>query len=149
MPALPFFHGMMNIGDGPEIILSATANAVHKRMHPGESIGEFLLVAFNADDVEFEWNGKRIIKPLAEISGHGAGPPGAEPSQAEAAAPPPRVEPTPASYGPGVENAIGERSCVPGDTSPEGTEKDGVVKTLIKSPLIPGVVNCIWKPKGR
>lgn len=146
MPPLPFFHGMMNIGDGPEIILSEKEGTEHKRMHAGEAIGEFTLVAFNADSIELDWNGERIVKPLVELSGHREGPG----QQAEESSPEPvaRVAPTPGDYGPGDPNGTGERACVPGDTTPEGTEKDGVVKTLVRNPLF-GSVNCIWKPRGR
>jgi hypothetical protein len=145
-PPLPFFHGMMNIGDGPEIILSEKEGTEHKRMHAGEAIGEFTLVAFNADSIELDWNGERIVKPLVELSGHREGPG----QQAEESSPEPvaRVAPTPGDYGPGDPNGTGERACVPGDTTPEGTEKDGVVKTLVRNPLF-GSVNCIWKPRGR
>jgi hypothetical protein len=146
MPPLPLFHGMMNIGDGPEIIMSVNAAAAHKRLHAGETIGEFQVVAFNADQVELEWNGQRMTKTLAEIAGHGAGPQQAsETSQADAA-PATRAAPAPAAYGPDkAENSAGEHACVDGDTTAVGTEKDGLVKTMVRNALL-GSENCIWRP---
>jgi hypothetical protein len=146
-PALPFFHGMMNIGDGPEVSMSATANAVHRWLHAGEKIGEFKLVAFDADNIELEWNGDRIIKPLAELSGHSAQGQAIE-APPENDQPPTRVIPPPAPVGPGQENVAGERSCQANDTMPVGTVMNGVVKTIVRNPLF-GSENCIWKPVGR
>ncbi len=150
MPPLPFFHAMMNIGNGPEIVMSEKSGSQHKRIHPGESIGEFKLVAFNSEQIELEWNGQRMVKSVTELSGHGAGPnaePQAAPAEATAApAPTVREAPTPAALGPGEGNAAGERACQPGDTMPVGTEIDGVVKTVGKHGLFGGEF-CIWKPK--
>jgi len=147
MPALPFFHGMMNIGNGPECIMSVTASAEHKRVHAGEQIGEFTLVAFNADQIELDWNGKRVVKSLAELSGHGSGPEAAEaPAPVEAAAVNERPAVVPGDKGPGDANAAGERACQAGDTDPPGTERDGVVKTVGRNTLF-GTEYCIWKPK--
>lgn len=147
MPALPFFHGMMNIGNGPECIMSVGASTAHKRVHAGEPIGDFTLVAFNSEQIELDWNGRRVVKSLAELSGHGKGPQAAEEAaSAEAAVANVRVAPAPADYGPGAANAAGERSCQEGDTLPVGTERDGVVKTIGKNALFGGEY-CIWKPK--
>jgi hypothetical protein len=146
MPPLPFFHGMMNIGGGPEVIMSLKSDATHKRVHAGEAIGDFTLVAFDSERIELEWNGRRIVKSLAELSGHGNGPQAAEAPEPEAAAPAVHVAPPPAAYGPGAENAAGERACQEGDTLPAGTETDGVVKTIGRNALF-GTEYCIWKPK--
>jgi hypothetical protein len=148
-PPLPFFHGMMNIGDGPEISLSQTSGSVHKWLHPGETIGDFKLVAFTADDIELEWNGQRIVKQLAELSGHEAGPGQPAETSAEAEPAPVRVAKPPGNYGPdAASNAVGEHSCVDGDTTPAGTVLNGLQKTIVKNPLF-GSENCIWRPVGR
>lgn len=146
MPALPFFHGMMNIGNGPECIMSVNKNAIHQRVLAGGAIGDFTLVAFNSEQIELEWNGKRVVRSLAELSGHGAGPEAAQAPAPDADAVtvrPPVVE---ASKGPGEENASGERACQEGDTLPAGTERDGVVKIIGKNALM-GTQFCIWRPK--
>jgi hypothetical protein len=148
MPALPFFHGMMNIGNGPEIILSLKTDAVHKRVQAGETIGEFTLVAFNSEQIELEWNGQRIIRSLAELSGHAAAPQAAAEASApaEAAAVNVRPEVVQGDKGPGLANDAGQRACQEGDTAPAGTERDGVVKTVGRNPITHSDY-CIWLPK--
>ena len=147
-PPLPFFHGMMNIGDGPEISMSQTSGSVHKWLHAGEAIGEFKLVAFDADNIELEWNGERIVKPLVELSGHTGGTGQVAEAPPENDQPPTRVIPPPAPVGPGAENVAGERACQSNDTMPVGTVVNGVIKTIVRNPLF-GSENCIWKPVGR
>jgi hypothetical protein len=146
MPALPFFHGMMNIGNGPEVIMSVRSDAPHKTMHAGDAIGDFTLVAFNAERIELEWNGQRIVKSLAELSGHSAGPQAAAESAPEAAAVNERPPVVPGDKGPGEGNENGQRSCQDGDTSPAGTERDGVVKTIGRNAFTRAEY-CIWLPK--
>jgi hypothetical protein len=150
MPALPCYHGMMNIGDGPEIIMGVNCGAAHKRLHSGDPIGEFKLVAFNSQAIELEWNGQQIIKSVAELAAREGGPPAAEASsQADAAAPTTRVQLAPAAVGPDQNtNASGERACQDNDTTPAGTVVDGVVKTIIKNGIT-GRENCIWRPVAK
>jgi hypothetical protein len=148
MPALPVFHGMWNIGDGPEILMSEKPDSAYKRLHAGDTIGDFTLVAFNSEQVELEWSGQRIVKSVADLEGRhttveAAGGAPLAWNDPAAATRPKIVE---EDKGPGQENAIGERACVPGDTAPPGTERDGVVKTIIKNPLF-GTENCVWKPR--
>lgn len=146
MPPLPFFHGMMNIGNGPEIILSLKTDAAHKRVHAGDTIGEFTLVAFNSEQVELQWNDTRIVKSLAELSGHSAAPQAVQESAPEAAVVNERPPVVSESKGPGTENSAGERACQEGDTDAPGTERAGVVKTIGRNALF-GNEYCIWKPK--
>ena len=64
MPALPVYHGMMNLGDGPTAFLSVNASAPHQEMiHPGEThrpiqAGETSM----SKEIELEWDGKTIHK---------------------------------------------------------------------------------------
>lgn len=147
-PPLPLFHGMMDIGDGPEIILSEDAKTEHKRLHSGDKIGQFTLVAFNSENIELEWNGERIIKALAEIAGHGAGPRQAvEASHAEVAATA-APKPQPSPLGPGPEGSGGTRGCLPNDSTPVGAVVGDVKKTLVVNALT-GSQNCIWVPVTR
>jgi hypothetical protein len=146
-PPLPAYHGMINLGDGPEIILSVGA-AAHKYLHPGDPIGDFKLVGFSADEVELEWNGERFRKRLTELVAH-SGQQQAAASEPDAAPVAVRAPVTPGAYGPDKNaNGNGERACVDGDTTPVGTEKDGVVKTIVRNALM-GSENCIWKPVSK
>ena len=145
MPPLPVYHGMWNIGEGPEIIMSLKADSPYKRFHAGEAIGDFKLVAFNAEKVELEWDGQRIIRMVADLSGHRPGQVAqqAQPDNSASAGTRPPV--TAGDKGPGIANPTGERSCQLGDTSEPGTVKDGVVKTVGRNALTGGEY-CIWKP---
>ncbi len=147
-PPAPFYHGMMNVGGGPQIILSEKANTARKWLSPGEKIGEYIVVSFNSESIELEWNGQRFIKSLAEISGHGLGgpQPGADSAGQSQAAPPP--PPPQISMGPGDQDQFGDRACQNNDSDPYGTHKDGFVKVEITNPLTHGKA-CVWKREGR
>ena len=143
MPPLPMFHGMMNIGEGPELLMSVKADSPYKRVHPGESIGDFRLVAFNSEQVELEWNGERIVKSVADLAGHHA----VQAAAPQAEAPQQGVRPAivPEKKGPGTANEAGERACQLGDTAAAGTVTDGVVKTVGRNALTVAEY-CVWKP---
>ena len=66
MPALPNYHGQMAIGE-PVILLSMTANAVQRSYHAGDQIGDFKLVSFDENRVDFEWKGKNVERKLEEL----------------------------------------------------------------------------------
>lgn len=148
-PPPPVFHGMMNIGAGPQIIMSEKANTARQWLSPGDKIGEYKLVSFNSEAVELEWNGQRFIKQLSEISGHGAGPqPGGEQAGNQASAPAPAPVQQ-VSLGPGAPGANGDRGCQNNDSDPFGTVKDGYIKTEVRNPLFPNSGGgCVWKPVG-
>jgi hypothetical protein len=65
MPALPNYHGQMSIGE-PVIFLSAAGAAQHG-FHAGDTVGDFKLVSFDTESVEFEWHGKSVRRKLDEI----------------------------------------------------------------------------------
>src|SRR5207245_540670 len=45
LPTLPSVFGVMNIGDGPIVMMSDKPGARQRGVHPGEKIGEFKLVS--------------------------------------------------------------------------------------------------------
>jgi len=124
MPALPLYHGQMDIGE-PVAFLSLPTRAADQRgYHAGDRIGDFTLVAFDPDRIELEWHGKKIERkpdelapkepppaPAAASAGPGRGAPaapqGARPAPAANAAPPQpaaavtELGPTPATGTPG------------------------------------------------
>jgi hypothetical protein len=65
LPALPGYHGQMAIGE-PVAFLS-TAAAAQRSYRAGETIGEFKLVSFDKENIEFEWHGKSIQRKLDEL----------------------------------------------------------------------------------
>lgn len=66
MPALPNYHGQMAIGE-PVILLSMSANAVQRSYHAGDQVGDFKLVSFDENRVDFEWKGKKVERKLEEL----------------------------------------------------------------------------------
>jgi len=144
MPALPIYHGMMNIGDGPTAILSMAANTPNLPIHPGEKIGEFKLLSVSRDGIDLEWDGKTVHRSLDEITIKSAPPPEAPPANVAATAPPapPMImQPT----GPGADTGRGERLCNPNDSMEAGTVQDGYRKVVKPGPF--GKI-CYWEPLG-
>lgn len=157
MPPLPFFHGLMDLGQGPTIILSAKSGAPHRGYHLGELIGEFKILSVDQQSIEFEWDGKPVRRKFEEMIDRAE-------AQAAAAQPPPasagQVAVAPAGttnltaskstviaggtkHGPaaGAEGEI--RPCQPDDTSAPGAVVDGYKKLVTKTPF--GQV-CRWEP---
>jgi hypothetical protein len=144
MPALPLFHGVVNLGDGPMAIMSVGPKGPHRDYQPGDQVGEFKLVAVNNEELVLEWEGKTITKKVDEILDRGtAAPPAPGPAAAAttAAAPPPRPV-TPATAEPGPDLNGGIKACQPGDDSPAGTVADGMHKVIRQTPFGP---RCYWE----
>jgi len=163
MPALPIYHGQMDIGEPVAFLSLPTQAATQKGYHAGDSIGDFTLVAFDPDKIELEWHGKKVERkpddlapkepppPAAGTPGAARGaagaPQGARSAPAANAAPQqPAVAVTELGSTPGTPGAanseakglgaeIGEgvRACLPGDQSPAGTVLSGYQKRSIPS----------------
>ena len=156
MPALPIYHGQMAIGE-PIAILSLPAQAAtQKGYHAGDKVGDFKLVAFDADKIELEWHGKTIErKPEELVAKEVTPPPAAQPAavlSSNAAPAQPASAPAAAvtslgspggsassssagspPSGLGAEISPGVHNCLPGDDSPAGTVLNGYQKRLIPS----------------
>jgi hypothetical protein len=147
MPALPVYHGQMNLADGAGIfaILSANNSAPHQAIHVGEIIGEFKLLSVNREGVDLEWDGKTVHKTLLELTNRSVPQQqeAAAPQRAVAAPPLPVIEQKP--LGPGAVSGMGLATCQPGDTNPEGTIQNGMRKTSRPTPFGP---MCYWEPLG-
>lgn len=164
MPPLPAYHGMMNFGQGPLVILS-TGSAPQKSYKVGDVIGEFKLVAVAQSGLVFEWDGKQVPAAYAELMRRA---PEASAAAQQAAAPPTAPAAAPSSTasvtsvggggaaastsgssassgGPmgDVADFTGQRECKAGDNSPDGTVVNGFRKVSTRSPF--GVI-CRWVP---
>jgi hypothetical protein len=149
MPALPVYHGQMNIGAGPMAIFSQTPTGVHEAVRPGEPIGQFKLVDVNTDEISFEWEGKIIRKKVDELLDRKAsasdGLVGVTVrTEQPAAAPPPPVAKT--AIGPGADTPMGFKTCDPNDSLEYGTVRDGYRKVKLPTPFGEA---CRWDPVGR
>jgi hypothetical protein len=150
MPPLPVLYGVMDL-DGPTAIVAEKAGAPNRELRPGQTIGEFKLLAVNSQQVVFEWDGKRVERKVDELvyrRREAAEAQVAEAPRQERTAPAPAAvaAPKPAPAEPGVDMGRGFRACQPGDTSPPGTVVNGMRKVVSDSPF--GQV-CRWEPADR
>ena len=150
-PALPQLFGVLNLGDSPMAIMATAANAPHKTVHVGETIGEFKLVAAAGDRITLEWEGQTIE---AEVSDIVTRPPSAEGAPGGTApgvtpAPPtvssgatvinPNAASRPGEYviGAPVQRADGATIYIspPGDSAPHGAVYQGKRKVVRQTPF--------------
>ena len=144
VPAMPVFYGVMDLGDGPVVILSEKEGGVNRGYSVGEKVGNFTLLAVESDELVLGWEGQEIRKKLLELRPK----PGTPAPQAATAAPtgsPAAVvqSASAAAGGPGPQVTANMRACVAGDTSPAGTVKDGYRKVVSQTPF---GSNCRWDP---
>jgi hypothetical protein len=145
MPDIPKYHGQMNLGDGPMAMLVEKSGMAEKAVKPGETIGQFKLVDVNTNEITFAWtfNGEIARRSLRELADTAqAAAPAADNRPAAAAAPPP-PPPAQAAYGPGEITGFGFKTCVPNDTTPEGTVSGGFRKVITTTPF---GKSCRWDP---
>jgi hypothetical protein len=147
VPALPVYHGMMNLGDGPAAVMSVNAAAPHQEVHPGEMIGPFKLVDVNSQEIALEWEGKLIRKQTDELQNRMVQdtPQRTDANVRQIAAAPPQLV-IDAPKGPGDDTGRGFRSCQPNDSNPVGAVVDGYRKSTMSTLF--GTV-CRWDPVGR
>lgn len=144
MPALPRYHGTLNLGDGLSTVLSESAASAHQEIKLGQRIGQFTLVDVNTVQITFEWNGQTVRRRLDELTDRAQVPsPVADSRAASAPAPPVQVkQPT----GPGESTPFGFKICNPNDSTPVGTVVDGFRKASIPTPFGNA---CRWDPVGK
>src|SRR5450759_4379999 len=145
MPALPLFHGQMNLGDGPMALLVEKSGMPEKAIKPGETIGQFKLVDVNTSEITFAWtfNGelaRRSLRELADNTVSAAAAPDMRPAAAASAPAPPVIK---SNLGAGAITGFGFKECQPNDSSPEGTIDGGFRKTITRSPF---GQQCKWDP---
>ncbi|MFB3776173.1 MAG: hypothetical protein ACE141_01145 [Bryobacteraceae bacterium] len=150
MPALPLAYGMMDMGDGPVVILSEKPGAANRSYSPGEKVGSFVLAAIEGDELVFDWEGQEVrrkfqdLKPQAGSPATGGGGAQAAPAPASAKAAVQSVGAlAPAETGPGLDLTGDLKACQPNDTSPPGTVRDGFRKVVNKTPF---GMSCHWEP---
>ena len=148
MPDIPRYHGQMNLGDGPIAMLVEKSGMPEKAVKPGDTIGQFKLVDVNTNEITFEWkyNGeiaRRSLRELADSSQAATQAADNRPAAGAAApvAPPPPV--APAALGPGEITGFGFKTCIPNDTTPEGTVSGGFRKVITTTPF---GKSCRWDP---
>lgn len=151
MPAMPYVHGVMDLGLGPTVFLSLDGKTQESHK-VGDKVGEFQLMAANNKQITFEWDGQKIEKPLEELKPpvNESAPPPANVSAGQTSVgyrtPPPTPPPKPPENvrpAPGNDIGGGRKSCIAGDTSPTGTVADGYRKVSTSYAFGP---ICYWEP---
>ncbi|RPI16663.1 MAG: hypothetical protein EHM65_03485 [Acidobacteriales bacterium] len=137
VPAFPTAHGVMNLGSGPVVLLSEKAGVASRGYSIGEKVGEFMLVALEGDELLLEWDGKQFKKRLQDLKPQPGTQVAAKVAAPAATGP---VAPTvsasaPVVAGPDAKVSEDLRSCVPGDTTPAGTVRDGYRKVVTQTPF--------------
>jgi hypothetical protein len=138
MPKLPFFYGLINLGNGPFAIMSAQSGGEHKQVRFGEKIGEFKLVSVGRTQIVLEWRGEKVVRKIEELVDQAAQQSQAAEAQAPPAQPKPAASNVVASAkqtGPGIDVGAGHRACQAGDKSPAGSVVDGYRKVERDSPF--------------
>jgi len=146
VPTLPKYYGQMNFGE--PVILLSTERTPQKSYRAGDKIGEFKIAAFDRDSLTLEWNDKTLKNDLKDLT-----PKEAErPVQVVAAPAPVAVQSASVTKMGGAppksDPALGApngmyRTCLPNDTSPDGTVKDGFRKAIIGGLM---GITCQWEP---
>ncbi len=145
VPALPVYHGIMNLGGGTMAVLSVSKDAPHQTIRPGEAIGQFKLVDVNSEEMTLEWEGQTIRKKVDELTAPAAPVETAAAARVEApaAATPP---PAPVKSGPGEITQFGFKICAVNDGNAEGTVMEGYKKEMHTTPF---GQSCTWQPVGK
>jgi hypothetical protein len=153
MPPLPVFHGVMDLGKGPTVILSNKSGAAHRGYQLGEQIGEFTIAGITSDGIDFEWDGKPVHRSFEELADRNPQPVAAPAPNMVAQANAPSSSTTDLSkssvVSSGSKNAPGPgqageiRPCQAGDDSAPGTVTDGYKKVVSRTPFGPV---CRWEP---
>jgi len=146
LPTLPSVFGVMNIGDGPIVMMSDKPGARQRGVHPGEKIGEFKLVSVDSEKLVLAFEDRTVTKTLGELldrggpdssaaaAGSNAGPPGTIPA--------PTAPPPAGKAEPGVKLSDGLSNCTANDPSPAGTIVNGMQKVVRQTPFGDA---CFWE----
>ena len=143
IPPLPGVHGVMDLGDGPIVMMSEKQGARSRAVRPGETIGAFKLVSVDSEDLVLSWEDRTVKKKLQELIDRGVvdaaggpgGPGGTQTNSTGAGAAPPPPAPAVAKPEPGVKLTEDTASCQTGDASPAGAVVNGMRKVVMRTPF--------------
>jgi hypothetical protein len=152
MPALPHYYGQIHFGGDPVVILSSATANDQKSYAVGDKIGEFKVVAFDKDNITFDWDGQQVERSLADLKPKD--PQAGQPQQSVAPPPQPAQNsvvaigggpsgnPTPPTVGNDMGGGL--HACTnPDDGSPSGTVV-GNYRKVINQGLMGK--SCFWEP---
>ena len=138
LPPLPSVHGVMDIGDGPVVMMSEQSGGRHRGVRVGDNIGKFKLLSVNKDELVLAFEDRKVKKTMQELIDRGGvaivaaqpGPAGMGTGVPSAPAPPVvgKAEPG-AMLSPDLAN------CQTNDPSPAGTIVNGMRKVVSQTPF--------------
>ena len=137
LPPLPVVHGVMDIGDGPIVMMSEKSGGRHRGVHVGEKIGEFKLVSVYKNDLVLGFEDRTVKKTLQELIDRGGVEAGAVAGQTGPAGGASST-PVPAVVGkaePNVKLSEDTATCQTNDPSPAGTVVNGMRKVVMATPF--------------
>jgi hypothetical protein len=137
LPPLPVVHGVMDIGDGPIVMMSEKSGGRHRGVHVGEKIGEFKLVSVNRNDLVLGFEDRTVKKTLQELidrAGVDAGAAAGQTGAAGGASSTP-VPPVAGKAEPNVKLSEDTATCQTNDPSPAGTVVNGMRKVVMATPF--------------
>jgi len=143
-PPWPQLAGLVDFGDGPFALMTASADEPPSWIAVGGKIGDFVFQGIEGDEVKLSWNEEQFTVTKDQLN-EAPAPPRRETVTAR----PQRERPTrqSAAAAPGDLAGVGQDSRIgpdmgsghyrvmPGDNSPEGTEHDGFIKRGRKTPF--------------
>jgi hypothetical protein len=137
LPPLPVVHGVMDIGDGPIVMMSEKSGGRHRGVHVGEKIGEFKLVSVNKTDLVLGFEDRTVKKTLQELIDRGGVEAGAVAGQTGPAggASSTPAPPVVGKAEPNVKLSEDTATCQTNDASPAGTVVNGMRKVVMATPF--------------
>jgi hypothetical protein len=152
MPALPVYYGQMALGQ-PVVLLAVAPTTEQKSYHAGDDVGKFKVVAWDSESITLNWDGKDVVRKLADLAPKekDGGPATPQPAADNSSAAPKssllgasdkQSAVATKAPAPGVDMGSGFRGCVAGDTSPPGTVVDGYKKNVVQSLM---GQQCFWE----
>ena len=150
-PAFPLLVGVMDLGDGPIAMMSETSRGNPRPVAVGEKVGEFTFLAAMEDHVTLEWSGRKFEVAHDELTGaegNSAKPTAKTRTQRTALRRSAKTA-TPANLsgekaksvsskhyvGPPLTGQIGRRAADPNDGVADGTQSEGWVRRVRKTPF--------------
>ena len=149
-PPLPQLSGLVDFGGGPTVLMTADSAKPPVWLAVGDKVGDFIYEGVEGDNIKLKWKEESFTATKEQLSrapepprrqSNARGQNGGRPSRT---APGPR---TAAAAAPadlagagqdariGPEIGPGRYAVVRGDDSPEGTEHNGLVKRVRKTPF--------------
>ena len=138
MPALPKYHGTMNL-DGKQVAILSMGTSPFEEVAAGGTIGPFKLVDITMRDITYEWMGQQVRKSLRESIETAEAP---RPANEPAGAPQAKSQIGPV----GEVSSIGSKGCAPNDSYTDGAVVDGFRKEVVPTPFGNA---CRWMKIGK